>query len=53
MFTLSVSEVKENPEIVQHFESLLDQWCRQIEAYLEESLENQMRSREGSDLCFF
>ena len=45
----STDIVKENPEIVQHFESLLDQWCRQIEAYLEESLENQMRSREGSD----
>lgn len=41
--------VKENPEIVQHFESLLDQWCRQIEAYLEESLETQQRSREGAD----
>ena len=41
--------MKENPEIVQHFESLLDQWCRQIEAYLEESLDSQQRSREGSD----
>ena len=45
----STDIVKENPEIVQHFESLLDQWCRQIEAYLEESLETQQRSREGSD----
>jgi dynein heavy chain len=45
----STDAVRDNPEIVQHFESLLDQWCRQIEAYLEESLDQQMRGREGSD----
>ncbi|CAD7960877.1 unnamed protein product [Amoebophrya sp. A25] len=31
--------VKEHPEIVTHFEQLLEEWCRQIERYLEETLE--------------
>ncbi|KAL8430801.1 hypothetical protein ACSSS7_005705 [Eimeria intestinalis] len=28
-----------NPEIVAHFEELLEEWCRQIEKYLEASLD--------------
>lgn len=28
-----------NPEVVSHFEELLDDWCRQIEKYLETSLD--------------
>lgn len=29
-----------NPETVAHFEVLLEDWCRQIERYLETSLEH-------------
>eukprot|EP00397_Hematodinium_sp_SG-2012_P000031 GEMP01000031.1.p1 GENE.GEMP01000031.1~~GEMP01000031.1.p1 ORF type:complete len:4639 (+),score=1050.01 GEMP01000031.1:391-14307(+) len=32
--------VKDRPEVVTEFESLLEDWCRQIEQYLEETLEN-------------
>eukprot|EP00392_Amoebophrya_sp_AT5.2_P000467 g468.t1 len=31
--------VKEHPDIVSHFEQVLEEWCRQIERYLEETLE--------------
>jgi hypothetical protein len=32
--------VKDHPEIVSHFEQVLEEWCRQIEQYLEETLES-------------
>lgn len=28
-----------NPDIVAHFEELLDDWCKEIERYLEASLD--------------
>lgn len=28
-----------DPDVVEHFEELLDDWCRQIEKYLETSLD--------------
>lgn len=39
--------VREHPEVVQQFEQLLDQWCRQIEQYLEQSLDKgETKDRE-------
>ncbi|CAD7937236.1 unnamed protein product [Amoebophrya sp. A120] len=32
--------VKEHPDIVTHFEQVLEEWCRQIERYLEETLDS-------------
>lgn len=38
--------VKDQPEAVQAFESLVEEWCRQIEQYLDETLDHQ---REVAD----
>ncbi|KAF4648812.1 hypothetical protein FOL47_002748 [Perkinsus chesapeaki] len=37
--------VKENPEVPLQFEGLLDNWCRQVEQYLEESLDYSASSK--------
>ena len=34
-----VDVVKDRPVVVTHFECLLEDWCRQVEHYLEESLD--------------
>ncbi|KAF4730369.1 hypothetical protein FOZ62_003743, partial [Perkinsus olseni] len=37
--------VKENPEISLQFEGLLESWCRQVEQYLEDSLDYSSSSK--------
>lgn len=34
---------QDHPELVTKYEGLLENWCRQIEQYLEETLENQQK----------
>ena len=42
--TLSYNDIaKDHPELVQQYETLLEAWCRQIEQYLEETLEGQQK----------
>ncbi|CAE8591739.1 unnamed protein product, partial [Polarella glacialis] len=42
--TLSYSDIaKDHPELVSKYETLLEAWCRQIEQYLEETLEGQQK----------
>eukprot|EP00931_Biecheleriopsis_adriatica_P081368 TRINITY_DN5469_c0_g1_i1.p1 TRINITY_DN5469_c0_g1~~TRINITY_DN5469_c0_g1_i1.p1 ORF type:complete len:4656 (-),score=1282.68 TRINITY_DN5469_c0_g1_i1:88-14055(-) len=42
--SLSYNDIaKDHPELVTKYEQLLEVWCRQIEQYLEQTLENQQK----------
>jgi len=42
--SLSYNDIaKDHPELVAKYEALLEAWCRQIEQYLEETLEGQQK----------
>lgn len=44
--------VKDHPNIVNHFEAVLEDWCRQIEQYLEETVENIGDQKQGMSFVF-
>ncbi|KAH8056488.1 dynein light chain binding protein [Aureococcus anophagefferens] len=43
-------QAKQNPELIPHFEGLLEGWCNQIQAYLDEPTSKQTADDESEDV---